>query len=294
MVSNKVQNLGMIPFFTLEEEATKRAESNLTTDLYSFGDQIIDDYCGGGWGRHDAYELICVFGGTGMNKSTLMSQMALSAAFKGAKVAYLALEDEAVDVVIRMRKQMGLKPDGTAKGMADQQRADIIRKNIRFFPENDGYSLSEMAKTIEELFKTYDVVMVDPIQFVFEASVVESGESEFNRQRLFMRELRNIVVKAKKPLVFVSHTNKSAYNKKSDVDGLGQMLGSSQLPQICSKIVQINRDEDGLRSLKLLKTRFTRNRYNKLQVNLDPDKLRIYFDPAGLTQQQIMDMKANW
>lgn len=286
--TNEVKNLGMIPAFTRYEQAMERDGKNRLTDKYSFGDPLIDEYCGGGWGRHDAYELVCVFGGTGMNKSTLVSQMAISPAARGDHVAYLALEDEMEDVLIRFNRQ--IQPTG----LASKEKLNKVLHNVDFFPENDGYSLSELAKVIEQLFKTYDVVIVDPIQFVFEASVIEKGETEWNRQRVFMRELRNIVVRAKKPLIFVSHTNKSAYNKNSDVDGLGQMMGSGGLPQICTKIIQIDRDKDNLRSIKMLKSRFTKHRFNKLQINLDPNTMRIGFDRTGLTQAQIEEMKENW
>ena len=287
-IDKSVKNLGMIPAFTKLDSALERASKNRETSKYSFGDPMIDDYCGGGWGRDDAYELVCVFGGTGMNKSTLLSQMVISPAAKGDKVAYLALEDELEDVIIRLHKQ--LQPTG----LAAQDKLNKVLHNIDFFPENDGYSLDELANVIEELFNTYDVIVVDPIQFVFEASIVDRGETEWNRQRVFMRKLRNIVVRARKPLVFVSHTNKSAYNKNSEVDGIGQMMGSGGLPQICTKIIQIDRDKDGLRHIKLLKTRFTKHRFNPLQINLSTEDMRIYFDSSGLDAKQIQELRDNW
>ena len=285
---HEVKNLGMIPAFTKVEEALERASKNIKTDKYSFGDSIIDDYCGGGWGRHDAYEMICVFGGTGMNKSTLVSQMAVSPALKGDKVAYLALEDEIEDVIIRMHKQMNAD-----SGLENNEKFKKVMQNIHFFPENHGYTLSALVKVIEELFKAYDVIIIDPIQFVFEISYVEKGESEWNRQRIFVNELQAVVKKAKKTLVFVSHTNKSAYSKRDDTTAEGMIQGAGALPQISTKIVQIGIDKDNLRFINLVKNRFGAKRRNKLQVGLSPN-LKIGFDTSGLSRKQIMDMEENW
>lgn len=283
-----VKNLGMIPGISKIEEARARALKNKKTDKYSFGDAMIDEYCGGGWGRHDAYGIVCVFGGTGMNKSTLVSQMAISPALKGDKVAYLALEDEIEDVVARMDKQMDAQ-----SGLQNEQKFKEAMMNIHFFPENHGYSLSELVKTCKELFVVYDVVIIDPIQFVFESSIIERGETEWNRQRVFVNELQAVVKEAKKTLVFVSHTNKSAYNKKEEISAEGQMQGAGALPQICTKIIQISRDSDGIRHIYMPKTRFGVWRRNKLQIHINQN-MKIGVDLSGLTQNQIKEMMENW
>lgn len=287
--SKEVDNKGLIPGTVRLDEARRRRNDNSGTDKYSFGDVTIDDYMGGGWGRNGAYELICVFGDTGMNKSTFISQMAICASKKGAKVAYLALEDEIEDVVDRIDRQIG----GTQGLSKDKEVKDILW-NIHFLPENDGYSLSMLGDFIEELFKTYDVVFIDPIQFVFEASVIDDGETEWNRQRVFMRRLNNIMKKTGKTLVFVSHTNKGGNFRDRAEMGMQKLQGSGALQQICTKVIEIGRTNDGLRHVRLWKTRFTRYRRIALQVSLDDSCMRIGCDLTGLTQAQIMEMKGNW
>lgn len=287
---NKVKNLGMIPLWTREDRAIERAQKNGgRTDLYSFGDAIIDDYCGGGYGRKDGYELICLYGGTGMNKSTFASQMVLSPASRGKKVAYLALEDEIEDVINRMRAQVF-----QTQGMKSQSVWEIIRKNIDFFPENSGYSLRSMVETIDKLFNTYDVVLIDPVQFIFELSTVERGESEFNRQRVFLNELKAVLSKHEKTLIFVSHVNKSAYSAIKGENVMGEIQGAGQLSQIASKVIRIYRDKDGVRTIDLPKSRFTKDRKTPLVVNLNVNTMRIGFDSSGLTRSQILEMEANW
>lgn len=296
MVEGKgqVKNKGLIPGFTRLEEARKRREENKSgTNRYSFGDPIVDDYLGGGWGRQNGYELICIFGDTGMNKSTFISQMAISAVKRGAKVAYLALEDEIEDVVDRIDRQIC----GSGSGLSKENESREVLQNIDFLPENDGYTLEALADFIEELFTTWDVVFVDPLQFVFEASMVDKGETEWNRQRVFLRRLNNIMKKNSeegKVLVFVSHTNKGGNFRDRAEMGMQKLQGSTAIQQICTKVIEIGRTNEGLRSLRLWKTRFTRYRKNGLQISLEDNSLRIGFDTSGLTQSQILEMKENW
>lgn len=290
----EVKNKGMIPGFTKLEEARKRREQNkLGTNRYSFGDPIIDEYLGGGWGRQNGYELICIFGDTGMNKSTFISQMAITAAKKGANIAYLALEDEIEDVVDRIDRQITGKTGGLGK---EQEALEVLRK-IDFLPENDGYTLESLADFIEELFKTWDVVFVDPLQFVFEASMVDKGETEWNRQRVFLRRLNNIMKKHSeegKVLVFVSHTNKGGNFRDRAEMGMQKLQGSTAIQQICTKVIEIGRTNDGLRHLRLWKTRFTRYRRIGLQIDIENDSMRIGYDTTGLAPAQIQEMKENW
>ena len=294
MAKGEIENKGLIPGYSRLEEARKRREENkLGTNKFSFGDPIVDDYLGGGWGRVNGYELICIFGDTGMNKSTFISQMAISAARRGSSVAYLALEDEIEDVVDRVDRQIV----GSVGGLAKENEAKEILQKIHFLPENDGYTLESLATFIEQLFNVYDVVFVDPIQFVFEASIVDKGETEWNRQRVFMRKLNNIMKKNSKEgkvLVFVSHTNKGGNFRDRSEMGMQKLQGSGAIQQICTKVIEIGRTNKGIRSIRLWKTRFTRYRRHGLSISLDDASMRIGFDSTGLTQAQIQEMKENW
>ena len=78
------------------------------TKLYSSGDAVIDEYLGnsriGAYGRPQNYEIITIFGSTGMSKSTFASSMVIDPALKGTQIGYFALEDDPVDVVRRLYK----------------------------------------------------------------------------------------------------------------------------------------------------------------------------------------------
>lgn len=272
---NKV-NMGMTPGTTLIDKAKAEMDSWGKTDLYSTGDAILDEYLGnsndGGYGRPDGYEIITIFGDTGMNKSTFATSMILDPASKGKQVAYFALEDDPKDVVRRIMVQCDM----------NEENVKSITDNILFMPESDGYTLDMMAEAIEKIFKVADIVVIDPLQFIFEASVAEKGETEFNRQRLFMRKMNNLMKHTNKTLIIVSHTGKGGggQNAKTGVD---RIIGSSAVAQVSTKVIEIDR-KDGVHGVRLWKTRFTPYRYTGVQIRLDNMKVRTVYEPGDLPQ----------
>lgn len=279
MVEKKKINLGMTPAFTLVEEAKKAMEEWGKTDLYSTGDPILDEYIGnsssGGYGRKSAYEIITIFGDTGMNKSTLASSLIIDPASKGVPIAYFALEDDPKDVVSRLMKQCD-----------SEELLDKVLDNIMFMPENDGYTLDMMADAIENVFKVVDIVVIDPLQFIFEASVTEKGETEFNRQRLFMRKMNNVMKHTNKTLIIVSHTGKGG--GKDSRTGVDRIIGSSAVAQVSTKVIEINRKEDGVHGIRLWKTRFTPYRFSGVQIRLDHMRVKTVYEKTDLPQVRAL------
>lgn len=266
-------DMGLTPGDTLIEKARESMSDWGVTDLYSTGDPILDEYLGGGYGRPSGYEIVTIFGDTGMNKSTLATSLILTPAEGGTPVAYFALEDDPKDVVKRIIVQCN----------GDEARLEKITSNIFFMPENDGYTLDMMAKAIEDIFSVADIVVVDPLQFIFEASVTEKGETEFNRQRLFMRQMNNIMKHTNKTLIIVSHTSKGG-GKNNSRTGLDKIIGSSAVAQVSTKVIEIDRKEDGLQGIRLWKTRFTPYRFCGVQVKIDNMKVRTVYETKDLPQ----------
>lgn len=269
-------NLGMTPATSLIDAAKTDMDSWGKTDLYSTGDQILDEYLGnsfeGGYGRN-GYEIITIFGNTGCSKSTFATTIILEPARKGTKIAYFALEDDPKDVVRRILVMCNM----------DEEKTREITNNILFMPESDGYTLDAMADAIEKIFDVADIVVVDPLQFIFEASVAEKGETEFNRQRLFMRRINNIMKHTNKTLIIVSHTGKGGGGKDAK-QGVDRIIGSSAVAQVSTKVIEINRKEDGLHGIRLWKTRFTPYRYCGVQIRLDNMKVRTVYELKDLPQ----------
>lgn len=275
---NKI-NLGMTPAFTLVEAAKEASKEWGRTDLYSTGDEILDEYLGnsdkGGYGRRSAYEIVTIFGDTGMNKSTFCTSLIIDPASKGTTVAYFALEDDPKDVVSRIMHQCD-----------DEEQLKKVLNNVLFMPESDGYTLDMMAEAIENIFKVADIVVIDPLQFIFEASVAEKGETEFNRQRLFMRRMNNVMKHTNKTLIIVSHTGKG--NGKDSRTGVDKIIGSSAVAQVSTKVIEINRKENGLQGIRLWKTRFTPYRYCGVQVKLENMRVRTVYTKEDLPQARIL------
>lgn len=263
------------PILKLKDDAKKALSAPRVTDLYSTGDTLVDEYLGGGIGRKDGrYEIVLIFGDTGVNKSTFATQLAVVAALNGAQVGYYSLEDDKIDLCARILRQLG----GLKRNKFDDEEKmfDKISPFFAIAPTDDGYTLDMLAEQIEKLFLTgTDLVVIDPLQFVFEASVDERPETEFNRQRKFMRQVNNLMKNAcdktgkSKTLIIVSHTNKGKFDNPIDT-----IMGSGANKQVPTKIIQIAR-EDNLRFLNLVKTRFTRFRPGRHQIQLDDQTMLI-------------------
>lgn len=257
------------------EQQAKDAMANFgKTNIHSTGDAMIDEYLGGGYGRPNGYEILMIFGDTGVNKSTLATQFIVDPARKGKSVAYFSLEDDPSDLYTRLYRQMSASVD---KFSDATEITNQIGMNIMVAPESDGYTLEQMAAEVEALFDTgTDIVVIDPLQFIFEASVVEKTETEFNRQRLFMRKINNVMKRAvvtsgtDKTLILVSHTNKGSYDNPLD-----NIMGSGANKQVPTKIIQVGRNSDGTRFVRLCKSRFTEHRFGSHQVVLDKEHMML-------------------
>ena len=275
--NNDVNNLELLSkrdhaLLGVEQSLMNLDYSDVETEVESVvpcGEEHVYDVCCEGehsFVANDFYVHNC-------NKSTFCTSMILSPAKGGTQVAYFALEDDPKDVVRRVLVMCDM----------NEEEARSITKNILFMPESDGYTLDAMADAIEKIFKIADIVVVDPLQFVFEASVAEKGETEFNRQRLFMRKMNNVMKHTNKTLILVSHTNKSGNDKTAKL-GLDRIIGSSAIAQVSTKVIEIGRREDGTQGIRLWKTRFTPYRHVGLQTRLDNMKIRSVCDASDLPQ----------
>lgn len=263
-----------------EGEGEKAYMQPRVTNEHSTGDLLIDEYLGGGYGRSGAYEIVMVFGDTGVNKSTFSTQMILQPAMDGKRVTLFALEDDVTDVYSRIRRQSSRYAQSRFADPLEAMRK--ISTNVMMAPDSDGYTLEAMAIEIEGVFRTgTDIVVVDPLQFIFEASVVEKTETEFNRQRLFMRQINNMMKRVaretgkSKTIILVSHTNKGRYDSPLD-----NIMGSGANKQVPTKIIQVYRDECGRKFLRLHKSRFTQHRFGPHPVELDSETMTFHTIPC--------------
>lgn len=244
-------------------EAAKLRETWGSTKLYTTGTRGFDEYLGGGFGRKDGYEIVLLFGDTGVGKSTVGLNFLKQPIESGAKVGLLVLEDDGADVFIRLSKILG--QEGTLKHIMQGE-------NIHFMPQEDlvkSWNLDDLLKLIEEWFveRKIDLILLDHLQFAFEGAESIKGENEYISQRIFMQKLNQLMKRIKKTIILVSHVNKQAGAK-----GMSKIVGSGSIAQAGTKVIEVGDEQDMADTLRinLRKSRFTQKRsyhYNMLLID---------------------------
>ena len=97
-----------------------------------------------------------------------------------------------------------------------------------------------------------------------------------------MRRMNNVMKHTNKTLIIVSHTGKGG--GKDSRQGVDRIIGSSAVAQVSTKVIEINRKEDGLHGIRLWKSRFTPYRYCGVQIVLENMRVRTVYSPADLPQ----------
>lgn len=247
-------------------EANKLRKSWGKTDLYTTGHAPLDDYFGGGFGRQDGYEIVLLYGDTGLGKSTIGLNFLKSPIQMGKKVGLLVLEDAGEDVYLRMESVLG---------KSDFEKYVFETDNIHFMPQEDlvkSWVLDDLLQLIREWFvdRELDVILLDHLQFAFEGAESIKGENEYAAQRVFMQKLNQLMKEVKKTIILVSHVNKSHASK-----GMGKIVGSGSIAQAGTKVIEISDDpmEDVLR-LQMRKSRFTKRREYYYAMKLIDGELR--------------------
>lgn len=218
------------------------------TDLYSTGQSVLDDYFYGGYGRKDGYEIVLLYGETGIGKSTVGLNFLASPILSNVKVGLLVLEDDMADVSNRMSEILG---HNAYMKMNSKQ-------TVRCLPEDaltKSWNLDELLEYIESWFADgIEIIFLDHLQFAFENADSVKGENEYIAQRIFMRKLNFLMKKVKKTIILVSHVNKANGSK-----GMNKIVGSGSIAQASTKVIEISDDkmEDVIR-IELRKSRFTK------------------------------------
>lgn len=233
-------------------EAAKLASSYGATSLYGTSDRGLDDYLYGGYGRKDGYEIVVLYGETGVGKSMVGLNMLHDPIVMGQKIGMVVLEDDGGDVFNRLTAILG-------KSAFNQwvMKSD----NIHFMPHEaltKAWKLDELLEMIEEWFveRKLDIIILDHLQFAFENAEAVRGENEYIAQRVFMRKLNFLMKRVKKTIILVSHVNKS-----SNVKGMSKIVGSGAIAQAGTKVLEVmDGDLEDSVNIFLRKTRFTKKR----------------------------------
>lgn len=247
------------------EEADKGLKEFGRTPKYSTGDPIIDSYIGGGFGKTHAFEIVAIFGESGIGKSMFGLKMIAHEISKGTKAAAMFLEDQMGELINRIRHM---------------QRSDLFNKmmqseNVELLPESATENLwkfDEIIDWIEYKYKTgIELFYIDHVQFLYENADLDSRDV-WNEHRIFNKKLNNLCKKYGITLVIISHVNKDKTAK-----GVNKMQGSGSFGQATTKAIHIF-EVDGKKFIEVAKSRYHEKKDQPLQIT-DSLLLKESYDP---------------
>lgn len=254
------------------EGAKRRRANGRKTDRFSTGVPTLDSYLGGGFGRNEGSEIVLLFGPTKVGKSRVALNLMRGAIADKKKVGLLVLEDDGEDVFNRFQDMFG-------------DTEPLMGKNIYFTPPEhleQPWKLVDLLKDIERLFvdEHLELILLDHLQFAFENAEAVKGENEYIAQRVFMRDLSQMMKKISKgngngkTMIIVSHVNKDGQAK-----GVGKIIGSSAIAAAATKIVGIEKAENaGQLSITLWGSRHTETPDYSFVASIDNNS--VLFDPV--------------
>lgn len=227
------------------EDAKKRSATWGSTRLHSTGVSGLDKYLGGGYGRADGYEIVLLYGQTGIGKSTVALNFLADPIKQGKNVGLLILEDDMADASLRLESILG----SAHYAKMNSQR------NVICIPENamqKSWNLDDLLELIEMWFTklNLDIILLDHLQFAFEGAESIKGENEYIAQRIFMQKLNAMVKNVNKTIILVSHVNKGISK------GMDKIVGSGSIAQAATKVIEVSR-KDLFTEIYLRKSRFT-------------------------------------
>lgn len=249
---------------TFAVDAIKLKDTFGVTDLYKTPSVALNKYLSGGFGRKDGYEVVLLFGATGIGKSLVALNFIVSAIRDGVKVGLMILEDDMADASLRLNFILGEE---------DWSKMNAS-KNVRVIPKDSlvkSWSLDDLLALIEEWFISgTDLILLDHLQFAFEGAESIKGENEYATQRVFMQKLNALIKKTKKTIILVSHINKA-----NNAKGMDRIVGSGAIAQAATKVIEITRDKaTGDIVIDLKKSRFTRTPESDWHMLLVGTKLK--------------------
>lgn len=243
------------------EQALKLQEYFGKTTLYTTGSGKFDDYLGGGFGRTQGYEVVLLYGQTGIGKSLVGLNLIAPAILSNVKVGLLILEDDMADASLRLMHILGKENWKTANS----------KRNVICLPDDaleKSWKLDDLLEYIDHWFtkEGVDLILLDHLQFAFEGAEALKGENEYIAQRVFMQKLNRIMKATNKTIILVSHVNKGVGK------GMDKIVGSGSIAQASTKVIEVAKDGKQTR-LRLYKSRFTRTPDYPYYMTLDGTKL---------------------
>lgn len=230
-----------------EEEANLRRSTFGRTDKHLTGFGGLDEYLGAGYGNRHGYEIITVFGESGVGKSSFVLNMVAHEMLLGTKVGLMILEDDMPDVYNRLQAIV------EERGMLHLKR----HKNVEVLPNEmleKGWNAEVILQWMRDKHadRGIELFVLDHINFVFDNEENGKNEDRLTQQRRFMLALNLLVKKLKLTVIIVSHT------AKAEAGGMNRIYGTTAIKQISTKVIGVDIAEGGDLVITMYKSRFTR------------------------------------
>lgn len=161
--------------------------------------------------------LIC--GKSGQGKSLSMTHLAINCAIEGSKVFYIALENDQIDDLERIKD--------TGQTYNDYINENLLN-NFKYVNLSEDTDIKERIKTIIEKLGENDIVFVDGTEFLITGKT--STEISENGRKL-MLSLRNAARTSNSTIVMSWQTNRLAGMKKFEEIQVEDLSGSMSVPQ---------------------------------------------------------------
>ena len=254
---------------------TAKADENesqfgITPESKFFDDKLNEIFCGG-LSKPNATNIILIYGASGVGKSLFSLNVIASAIREHKKFAHILLEDDPEESLIRLRK------------IIPQKEIDVA-PHILISGDNISvqFTQEEALELINDLYENFnvDIIILDHIQFLFEATANGSQDNEWIRQRTFVQEINKVVKKYKKTIVLISHVKKGA-----DMS-LDSTTGSNSIPQVATKAIAIYRNEQKNLCLRQEKSRYTKPYFEEIPIKFV--NFRLMYDD-GIDEQKVIN-----
>lgn len=249
------------------------------------GFSAIDSCLSGGF--HDG-ELVTIGAGTGVGKSVIMLNMALSALSQGKKVAFFSIEMSKKLIEHRKMANISGVPMGritrNAISAADRNKIEASHARIPF----DNWHLFAGVNSLEtiqsEIMRLKDTAGLD-IAFIDYLQIVVPGQKSENRTvevGKVSKALKQLAMKADIPIITASQIKRLSQAEKDRPPVLSDLRESGSIEQDSDVVMFLHAETDGNSNLSPERDlNIAKNRQGEL------GHVRLHFDGSTMYFRQI-------